>query len=49
MVEGTLAVVQVGGLLALMGIAFWDYDVLPHTVAFGFCIYFVNRRRRNER
>jgi len=48
-VEGIFAVVQACGLLALMGIAFWDFDVLPHAVAFGFGLYIVNRRRRNER
>ena len=48
-VEGILAVVQACGLVALMGIAFWDFDVLPHAVAFGFGLYIVNRRRRSER
>jgi hypothetical protein len=48
-VEGILALVQACGLVALMGIAFWDFDVLPHAVAFGFGLYIVNRRRRNER
>ena len=47
-VEGIFAVVQACGLLALMGIAFWDFDVLPHAVAFGLGFYIVNRKRRNE-
>ena len=47
--EGILVVVQVCGLLALLGVALWDFDVLPHAVAFGVGFYIVNRRRRNER
>jgi hypothetical protein len=48
-VDGIFIVVQACGLLALLGIAFWDFDVLPHAVALGLGFYVVNRRRRDER